>query len=150
MHRKYLLLFFLPLLLSLNGGANASQTCAATIAELRSMFGSQTFPLKWEETSMDDAKPLVISIVENNGSLSLEFTKTGEGLWAESQGVFCKTDSEFEARFFGTQIRLGPACNWILRNALRTGVKLTLTKYGSDQLRIATSGWSGIFSSAAK
>ena len=29
----------------------------------------------------------------------LEFTKTGEGLWAESRGVICKTGTDFEARF---------------------------------------------------
>lgn len=149
MHRKYLL-YFLPLLLPLNSEAHASQTCAATVSELGVMFGNQTFPLKWEETTMDDGKPLVMSIIENNGSILLEFTKTGEGLWAESLGVICKTGTDFEARFSAKQIRLGPAANWILRNALRNGGKFTLTKLGSDQLRIATSSWRGTFSPTAK
>jgi hypothetical protein len=99
---------------------------------------------------MDDGKPLVMSILERNGSLFLEFTKTGEGLWAASSGVICKTGTDFEARFSGKQIRLGPAANLILRLALRNGGTFTLTKLGPDQLRIATSSWSGTFSPAAK
>jgi hypothetical protein len=149
MRRKYIL-FYLPLLLALNGEAHASQTCAATVGELGVMLGNQIFPLKWEETTMDDGKPLVMSIVENHGSLFMEFTKTGEGLWAESRGVICKTGTDFEARFSGEQIRLGPAAGWLLRLALKNGGKFRLTKLGSDQLRIATSSWSGIFSPTSK
>jgi hypothetical protein len=149
MRLKYFL-FFLPVLLSLNGEAHGSQTCAATISELRVMLGDQTFPLKWEETSMDDGKPMVVSILENNGYLFLEFIKTREGLWAESAGVICKTGKDFETRFTGEQIRMGPAANWVLRSALGNGGKFTLTRIGSEQLRIATSGWSGIFSPRAK
>jgi hypothetical protein len=149
MRRKYFLLF-LPLLLPLNGEAHGSQACAATIGELRVMLGDQTFPLKWEETTMDDGKPLVVSILENNGSLFLEFIKTREGLWAESAGVICKTGTDLETRFTGEQIRLGPAANWVLRYALSNGGKFTLTKLGPEQLRITTRGWSGIFSPRAK
>ena len=149
MRRKYCVLL-LPLLLALNSEAHAAQTCAATVGELGAMLGEQTLPLKWEETTMDDGKPLVMSIVENNGSLVLEFTKTGEGLWAESPGVICKAGADVEARFSGKQIRLGPAASWILRYALRNGGKFTLTRLGADQLRIATSSWSGVFSPAAK
>ncbi|MBT9540854.1 hypothetical protein [Thiobacillus sp.] len=148
--RRIFILFYLPLLLALNGETQAAPTCAATVGELGVMLGNQIFPLKWEETSMDDGKPLVMSIVENNGSLFMEFTKTGEGLWAESRGVICKTGTDFEARFTGEQIRLGPAAGWILRQALKNGGKFKLTKLGSDQLRIATSSWSGIFSPISK
>lgn len=149
MRQKYFL-YFLPLLLSSMSVAHASQTCAATLSELGILLGEQSFPLKWEEITMDDGKPLVMTIVENNGSLFLEFTKTGEGLWASSRGVICKTGTDFEARFSGKQIRLGPAANWILRSALGNGGKFTLTKLGPDQLRIATSSWSGLFSPLAK
>ncbi len=145
MRRKYVWLF-LPLLLSLNCEAQAAQTCAATVSELGAMLGEESFPLKWDETTMDDGKPLVMSIVENNGSLSLEFIKTGEGLWAKSPGIICKTGDGFEALFSRKQIHLGPAAGWILRYALKNGGKFTLTKLGTDQLRIATSSWSGIFS----
>jgi hypothetical protein len=149
MCRKYSL-FYLLLLLSLNVESHAAPTCAATVGELGVMLGSQIFPLKWEETSMDDGKPLVMSIVESKGSLFMEFTKTGEGLWAESRGVICKTGTDFEARFTGEQIRMGPAAGWILRHALKNGGKFKLTKLGSDQLRIATSSWSGVFSPISK
>ncbi|NMM26587.1 MAG: hypothetical protein HHJ12_04665 [Glaciimonas sp.] len=148
--RPICLLLFLPLLLSLNSPAHASQTCAATINELQVMLGNQAFPLKWEETTMEDGKPLLVSIFEKKGALFLEFVKTREGLWAESVGVICKTGADLEIRFTGEQIRLGPAANWMLRYALKSGGKFTLTRLGSEQLRIATSGWSGIFSPGEK
>ena len=149
MHRKCFLLI-LPLLLSFSGEAPASQACAATVSELGTLLGVQALPLKWKETTMDDGKPLVLSIVESNGSLSLEFTKTEEGLWAESPVVVCKSGTGFEARFSGQQIHLGSAANWILRYALKNGGKFTLTKLGAEQLRVATSSWSGVFSPTAK
>jgi len=139
---------FLPLLLAMNGAVAASPVCAATISELGNLLGEQRLPQRWEETTMDDGKPLVMSIVESNGKLFLGFTKTGQGLWAESSGVICRRGSDFEARFSKKQIRLGPAAGWLLRSALKNGGKFTLTKLGSDQLRIATRGWSGEFSPA--
>ena len=145
MRQKYLLLFLL-LLLPLNSAAHELQTCAATIGELKVMLGDQAFPLKWEETTMNDGKPLVVSILEKNGSLFLEFIKTSEGLWAESAGVICKAGAHLETRFTGEQIRLGPAAGWILRATLKNGGKFTLTKLGPEKLQIATSGWSGVFS----
>ncbi len=137
---------FLACLLAADGQAVAAPACAATISELGSLLGEPRLPQTWAETTMDDGKPLVMSIVEGNGSLLLGFTKTGEGLWAESSGVICKSGTDLEARFSEKQIRLGPAAGWFLRRALRNGGKFTLTKLGSDQLRIATRGWSGEFS----
>lgn len=95
---------------------------------------------------MDDGKPLLMSIVQSNGVLVLGFTKTGEGLWAESSSVICGSGGNFEARFSAARIRLGPAAGWLLRSALQRGGKFTLTKLGPGQLRIATRGWSGDFS----
>ncbi len=103
-------------------------------------------PREWAETTMDDGKPLLMSIDESNGFLVLGFTKTGEGLWAQSTGVICKSGAVFEARFSAQQIRLGPAAGWLLRSALKNGGRFTLTKLAPDQLRIATRGWSGEFS----
>jgi hypothetical protein len=139
------LLIFLSLPLSFSSQALESQTCVASISELRFVLADQTFPLKWEETTMTDHKPLMVTILERNGSLLLEFIKTSEGLWAESTGVICSTGSDLEIRFTAEQIRVGPAANWVLRYALGKGGKFTLTKLGAGQLRIATSGWSGIF-----
>lgn len=142
--------FLLVLLLTFTEHVQASPACAATIDELRGIMGDQAFPLRWEETSMDDGKPLMVSIVEKNGGLFLEFIKTREGLWAESAGVVCKIGAEIETRFTAEQIRLGPAASWLLRQALGGGGKFILTRIGPDQLRIATSGWNGDFSSVSK
>ena len=116
-----------------------------SISELKVMLGDQAFPLKWQETSMDDGKPLLVNIAENKGVLNMAFSKTSEGLWAESSGVICKTATGLETRFSGDQIHVGPAAHWVLRYALKKGGKFTLTQLGSDQLRIATSGWRGTF-----
>lgn len=114
------------------------------------MLGEQAFPLKWEETSMDDGKPLVVSISENNEALFLGFIKTHEGLWAESFGVICKTGTNLEFRFTKDQIHMGSAASWVMRYALKNGGKFTLTKLGVDRLGIATKGWSGNFSAQTK
>ena len=141
---------FLSVLLHSPGAAADSSGCATTMSELGNLMGEPSFPRVWKETTMDDGKPLVLSIVESNGSLLLGFNKTGEGLWAESFGVICKSGSDLEARFSAKQIRLGPAAGWLLRSALKSGGKFTLTKLGADQLRIATRGWRGEFSAVVR
>jgi hypothetical protein len=40
---------------------------------------------------------------------------------------------------------MGPAANWLLQLALFNGGTFTLTRLGSDQLRITGGGWSGTF-----
>lgn len=149
MRRKYCTLC-LSLLLFQGGQAHASPTCAASIGELRLLVGDPNFPLTWEETSMDDGKPLLVSILEKDGSLWLKFIKAREGLWAQSAGVICRSGHDFETRFGPEQIRVGPAANWVLRFALASGGKFTLTRLGSDKLRIAGGGWSGVFLPNAK
>lgn len=140
------ILLWLSLWLPLGGAAQASPACAASVEALRVMLEERDFPLQWEETSMDDGKPLLMSIREKDGALHLEFTKSGEGLWAESAGVVCPAGTDFETRFTREQIRLGPAANWALRYALGSGGTFTLTKLGAGRLRIATGGWAGDFS----
>src|ERR1035437_1897866 len=102
---KYVL-FLLALPLCFNSESQESQACAATINELRVVVGDQRFPLKWVETTMTDKKPLVVSILEQNGTLLLEFIKTSEGLWAESRGVICGKGVDLEIRFTAEQIRV--------------------------------------------
>ncbi|MFT6591904.1 MAG: hypothetical protein ACJA2P_002764 [Rhodoferax sp.] len=45
---------------------------------------------------------------------------------------------------------MGPAANWLLQLALFNGGTFTLTRLGSDQLRITGGGWSGTFLPTAK
>jgi hypothetical protein len=143
-------LLLLPFLFTLNSHAQESHPCAATISELKYLLDDQTFPLKWEETTMDDEKPLVVSIFEKSGVLSVEFIKTRQGLWAQSLGVVCKKDVALEIRFTSEQIQFGPAAGWLLRSALANGGKFTLTRLGPKKLRIATTGWSGVFNQSDK
>jgi len=135
----------LSLLLFQSGQAQATPACAATLSELRLLLEDSDFPLVWEETTMDDGKPLLVTILEKEGSLQLEFIKTGQGLWAQSAGVICRSGHDFETRFGAKQIRLGPAANWVLRLALANGGKFTLTRLGADRLRIAGGSWRGTF-----
>jgi hypothetical protein len=140
----------LGLLLFQSSQAQATPACAATVGELRLLLGEPSFPLVWEETSMDDGKPLRVTILEREGALWLEFIKAREGLWAKSAGVICRLGEGFETRFGPGQIHMGPAANWVLRLALANGGKFTLAKLGSDKLRIAGGGWSGTFTPIAK
>ena len=126
-------------------GAPEPPACASTLDGLHALVGDGGFALRWEETSMRDGKPLVVTIGERQGSLFLEFVKTREGLWAESDGLICKAGAGLETRFGAGQVRLGPAAHWVLRIALKQGGKFTLTPTGPNQLLIATTGWSGVF-----
>jgi len=143
--RRIFLSSFLALWLPICGHAQAPEKCASTIIQMKDLLNDQVFALKWEETTMDDGKPLRVSISEKKGVLSVEFVKTTKGLWADIFGEICRTDKDIEIRFTAEQIRFGSAASWILRYALSNGGKFTLTKIGDKQLQVATTGWSGIF-----
>lgn len=144
--RQICLCAFLALGAPLSSHAQAPEKCVSTIAGLKDLLNDPSFSLQWEETTMDDGKPLIVSIAEKDGVLSVAFIKTTKGLWADISGVICKTDKDMEIRFTADQIRFGPAASWVLRYALGNGGKFTLTKVGAQQLQVATTGWSGIFS----
>jgi hypothetical protein len=143
MHHKYLLLW--SLLLPLGSQAQETRPCAASIEELKLMLGDQTFPLRWEETTMSDGKPLTVAILEKNNSLYLQFIKDKEGLWAESRGVICQAGSELGIEFTREQIRFGPAANWVLKIAMGNGGKFVLSRVDAGKLQISTNGWQGVF-----
>lgn len=95
---------------------------------------------------MSDGKPLIVSIVEREGSITLEFFKTREGLWAQGDVVICGSNANLEARMKKGRIRLGPAAHWIVRQSVGRGGTFVLSRLAADQLRIATPGWHGMFS----
>lgn len=139
----------LTLFLPFSSHAQGAEKCVSTIVELKDLLNDQAFALKWEETTMDDGKPMVVTMAEKNGALSVEFFKTTKGLWADISGVICKTDKAIEIRFTAEQIRFGPSASRVLRYVLSDGGIFTLTRLGDKQLRVATTGWSGIFAPMA-
>ena len=58
------------------GGAQAG--CARTLDDLRRLLGDPRFPLTWEETTMRDGRPLVVTLDEQPGGLWISFVKTVE------------------------------------------------------------------------
>jgi hypothetical protein len=147
--RRICLSAFLTLLLAFDSHASAPETCVAKISELKELLNDPAFSLKWEETTMDDGKPLIVTISEKKGALSVAFDKATKGLWADISGVICKTDKALEIRFTAEQIRFGPAASWVLRYVLSSGGEFTLKRIGSSQLQVSTTGWSGAFASTA-
>ena len=141
---------FLTLWLPLSAHAQGTEKCVSTVVDLKELLNDPAFPFNWEETTMDDGKPLMVSITEKNGALSVAFVKSTKGLWADISGVICKTDKELEIRFTAEQIRFGPAASWVLRYALSGGGKFILTRIDAKQLRVATTGWSGVFAPTEK
>lgn len=101
--------------------------------------------MQWQETTMDDGKPLMVTIADSNGALSVAFVKTGRGPWANITSSICRAGEAMEIRFTGDQIRFGPAASWILRYVLSSGGQFTLTQTGAQQMRVSTTGWSGLF-----
>lgn len=133
------------LLISINVHAYDVPGCASSIGELRTLVGDPLFSSRWVEVSMDDGKPMVVSIIERNGKLLLEFIKTGEGMWAVISGVICKSGIDLEARISKEQIVLGPAANWVVNLAIANGGIFTMRRRLANQLQIETQGWSGRF-----
>lgn len=135
------------LLLALPFAASAAVAgaCATSVGELRALAGDAAFPLRWEETSMSDGKPLVVSIVDKDDGLFLEFVKAREGLWAEGAATICRADTHLQARMKAGRLRLGPAAHWILRHSIGQGGTFLLSRQPGGQLRIGTPGWSGLF-----
>jgi len=136
---------FLALLLPAHSHAQAPVRCVTTLVELKALLGDPGFPLQWEETTMDDGKPLVVAITEKDGALSVAVVKTSRGLWADISGSICETEQAMEIRFSAEQIHFGPAASWILRYVLGSGGQFTLTRTGPQQMRVSTTGWSGMF-----
>lgn len=130
------------LCLALRPVAAQPRDCVSSLEGLAQLAG-EPFPLRWEETSMTDGKPLVVSILEKDGSLFMEFLKTREGLWAEGTAVICAGAGRLEARI--SRVRLGPAAHWLLRQSIGRGATFTLSRLAMGQLRIATPGWQGVF-----
>lgn len=133
------------LLISINLHAHEVPGCASTIGDLRTLVGDPLFSRRWVEVSMDDGKPMVVSIIERNGKLLLEFIKSGEGMWAEISGAVCKSGLGFEVRLSREQVVLGPAANWMLSLAIADGGVFTLRRHLANQLQIETRGWRGRF-----
>ena len=134
-----------PFLLWFAAAGAAATPCAATIGELQAIAGGASFPLRRQETSMSDGKPLVVAIAERDDTLFLEFTKTREGLWAQGTARVCGSGARFEARLRRGGLRVGPAAHWILRHSIEQGATFVLSRLPDGQLRIATPGWSGLF-----
>lgn len=139
------LCLILVLLLCITSKVHAAKTCATTINELRAILADQNLPLNWKEITMNDGKPLQVSILKKGEQIYLEFTKSDAGLWAESASLICKEGSHIEARFTGEQIRFGPAAPWLLQQLLGNGGTFTLTMINEGKLQIKTRGWSGDF-----
>ena len=137
------------LFLTLASLAQAQETrCAASLADLGRLLGNAVPTRHWAEVSMDDGRPLLITLAESGDALRLEFVKTGVGLWAEVSGVVCATGKDLELRVAREQIRFGPASHWSVQLMLANGGVFVLRRDVADRLHIETAGWSGRFAPA--
>lgn len=130
-------------LLTASAGCNAA--CASTLGELRALLQAPRFALRWQETTMGDGKPLVVSLAEGEGRLHLAFVKAREGLWAEGPALVCDDSGTPEAVLTARDIHLGPAAHWLVRQALSRGARFALVPLPGGELRIGTTGWSATF-----
>ncbi|HVZ45716.1 MAG TPA: hypothetical protein VHA82_18050 [Ramlibacter sp.] len=121
--------------------------CASSVEEVAALLGEKRLPQAWVETSMADGKPLVMSLAQRDGVLFMQFYKTHEGLWAQGPVAVCASNDEVVAEIAPGRVALGPAAHWLLRQALANGARFRLARLGR-RLRVATTGWSGIFAPA--
>lgn len=137
------------LLLTLASLAQAQEPrCAASLADLGRLLGNTVPTRHWVEVSMDDGRPLLITLDDSSATLRLEFVKTGAGLWAEISGLVCATGKDLELRVAREQIRFGPGAHWSVQLMLANGGVFVLRRDVADRLHIETAGWSGRFAPA--
>lgn len=65
-------------------------------------------------------------------------------------GRVCREGAGFDVLIAAEHIRLGPAAGWLVQLALSGGARFTLARPAPTQLRLATTGWSGMFSPGLK
>lgn len=137
------------LLLSTTALAHDVSNCAASVKDLRNLMGDPAFSNRWVEVSMDDGKPMTVSVTDQNGLLHFQFDKADEGIWAEISGVICKYGPDLEARLSREQITVGPAAHWVFALAVANGAAFMVRRRSSSQLKIDLQGWSGYFAPMA-
>jgi len=109
------------------------------------MVGDPGFATTLRETSMQDGKPLTVSVHDTAEGLLLRFRKARKGLGAEGAGPICQREGGVHFDVSEARSRLGPAANWLLRLGLAKGVRFELSAVSGDRLKISTTGWSGEF-----
>lgn len=129
-HFKLLVCFFV-----LCGTTIAHANCLKSIRE----FKANNVKSKWQETTENDGKPLVISIADGAGGLVYSARKAGE-LWLTGNVSVCRSGG-------GTTITL--------KNTKATDNVPALTKMAlpstqsasieNDQIKLEGGGWSGTF-----
>ncbi|HZZ91207.1 MAG TPA: hypothetical protein VFE23_01525 [Usitatibacter sp.] len=132
-------------LLAVGAPCHAEPECAETISALRLLVGDPAFPLRWHETTMEDGKPLELSIGERGRSLFLSIVKKDEGMWVEGSGTICANGEGLQVRFAPGAMSIGPSANWLIRWSFSAGADFTLHRLAGGRMTIGTAGWSGQF-----
>jgi hypothetical protein len=135
----------LAALVALSTPCLAEQPCAGTIGELRALVGDPSFPLRWQETTMRDGKPLELRIAQHGPALLLSIIKQGEGVWVEGSGTVCTHGDALAFRFTPGTMNVGSAAHWAVRVSLSAHPDFTLSRLGPDAMKLAIFGWSGTF-----
>ena len=127
--------FTAALLLNLSESTLAQVKCLRTLSELK----ANNVKARWQETTENDGKPLMISIADGSNGLVFSARKAG-ALWLTGNVSVCHTGGATEITLKNTQATSNVP--WVARMALPSTQSARIV---DNRIKLGGGGWSGTF-----
>lgn len=125
---KNMLLSFLLSLSTMQASAMTRENCAESLNELATLVGNSQLNTKWQETTANDGKPLIITLSDLNDHLHLTIVKGGKPFGpGAGDAIVCERDHRGNL------------------TATMKGQKVGMNFLASNRLKVSVSLWSGQF-----
>ncbi|CAI9404205.1 hypothetical protein ANOBCDAF_04574 [Pleomorphomonas sp. T1.2MG-36] len=122
-------------LVMLGGPTLAHATCLTSVTELK----AEGIKTNWQETTMDDGKPLKIVIADGANGLVYSASKAGEP-WLTGDAAFCRSGNTTTVTLDNTKATENVPL--VTRMALPSTLSAPIV---NDEIRLAGGAWRGTF-----
>lgn len=119
----------------LGGPAIAEASCLNSVTELK----AEGIKVNWQETTMDDGKPLKITISDGANGLVYSASKAGEP-WLAGQASFCRSGDKTVVTLNNTEVTENVPL--VTRMALPDTLTAPIV---NDQINLTGGPWRGTF-----
>lgn len=126
---------WLVCLFILGGSTLAHATCLTSVTELK----ARGIKANWQETTMDDGKPLTIVIADGAGGLVYSASKAGEP-WLTGKASFCRSGAATTVTLSSTKATKNVPL--VTRMALPSTLSAPIV---DDKIKLAGGVWRGTF-----
>lgn len=119
--------------------------CAYDLNSLSSVFDVSGFSTRWTEVGASDGQPLLLTISQGDGSLFLQFVKSGQGTWVAGEASICGGGGSATATISADQVTVNNL-PWAVKLVMGDGASFNLrVTPDGRQLSISGGGWTGRF-----